>query len=124
NFDGVTAPILPAGWTAAVLAGSPTPWRTDAAAPDAGPNAAYAPDPNTITDNALLSPPFVVAAADAQLSFRNSYNFEAGSLTGYDGAVLEIKIGAGAFTDILAAGGSFVSGGYDKPLSLIYGNPL
>ncbi len=33
---------------------------------------------------------------------------------GYDGGVLEIKIGTNAFTDIIAAGGSFVSNGYNR----------
>jgi hypothetical protein len=38
--------------------------------------------------------------------------------------VLEISINGGAFTDILAAGGSFVSGGYTGVLSVDFGNPL
>jgi hypothetical protein len=58
------------------------------------------------------------------LSFRNSYNLEVGSTTAYDGGVLEIKIGAGAWTDILSAGGSFVSGGYNFTISSSYSNPL
>jgi hypothetical protein len=54
------------------------------------------------------------------LTFRNNYNLE----TTYDGGVLEIKIGGGAWTDILTAGGSFVSGGYDYILSSAFSNPL
>jgi hypothetical protein len=77
-----------------------------------------------VSDNVLVSPAFVVASAEAQLTFRNQYVLESGTSTGYDGAVLEIKIGAGAYTDILAAGGSFESGGYDKPISSSYSNPL
>ena len=43
----------------------------------------------------------------------------------YDGGVLEIKIGTGAFTDILSAGGSFVSGGYNnKTIDSTDDNPL
>jgi hypothetical protein len=38
--------------------------------------------------------------------------------------VLEIKIGAGAFTDILAAGGSFAANGYTRTISSGFGNPL
>jgi len=34
--------------------------------------------------------------------------------------VLEIKIGAGSFTDILTAGGSFESGGYNGTISSDY----
>jgi hypothetical protein len=60
-----------------------------------------------------------------QLTFRQSYNTETGSgNTGYDGGVLEIKIGGGAFTDILSAGGSFASGGYNKIISSSFGNSL
>ncbi len=35
----------------------------------------------------------------------------------YDGMVLEISIAGGAFQDILAAGGSFVSGGYNSTIA-------
>ncbi len=66
------------------------------------------------------SPAFTLPAGAAQLAFRNNYSLE----TGYDGGVLEIAIGGGAWTDILAAGGSFASGGYNYTLSSSYGNPL
>src|SRR4029434_1844913 len=57
---------------------------------------------------------------NAQLTVRNSYTLE----QLFDGGVLEISIGGGAFTDILAAGGSFVTGGYDATVSLCCNNPL
>ena len=38
--------------------------------------------------------------------------------------VLEISIGGGAFQDILAAGGTFASGGYNSTLSTGFQNPL
>jgi hypothetical protein len=38
--------------------------------------------------------------------------------------VLEIQIGNGSFTDILAAGGSFASGGYTRTISSQFGNSL
>src|SRR6267154_1911193 len=41
---------------------------------------------------------------------------------GLDGGVLEIKIGGGSYTDIVAAGGSFVSGGYNATLISTNGN--
>ena len=46
---------------------------------------------------------------DVRLSFRNFYNTEGG----FDGGVLEISIAAGPFVDIITAGGTFVSGGYN-----------
>ena len=48
----------------------------------------------------------------ALLSFTHDYDLEPGPTNAYDGGVLEIKIGTNAFTDILAAGGTFLSGGY------------
>jgi hypothetical protein len=119
-FDGVAAPALPAGWAGTVLSGTVTAWRTVTTTVDTAPNAAFASDVNTITDNVLVSPPFAVTTAAAQLSFRNNYSLE----NGFDGAVLEIKIGGGVFTDVVSAGGSFLSGGYDRALSTSFHNPL
>jgi hypothetical protein len=52
------------------------------------------------------------------LSFRHSYITE----FNFDGGVLEVKIGAGGFQDVFAAGGSFVEGGYNRTLVLGFGN--
>ncbi len=49
-----------------------------------------------------------------RLTFRNSYNTE----PTFDGAVLEISINGGAFADILAAGGSFIEGGYNGSITV------
>ena len=38
--------------------------------------------------------------------------------------MLEISIGGGAFTDIITAGGSFVTGGYTGTISTGFSNPL
>jgi hypothetical protein len=54
------------------------------------------------------------------VSFRHNYNFEIDPVVlsnAFDGGVLEIKIGTGPFTDILAAGGSFVTNGYNRSIS-------
>src|SRR5207249_4078195 len=74
-----------------------------------------------------LDSPVIAIVGPAQLSFRNYYNLENSSLTqglGYDGGVLEIKIGAGAFTDIILAGGIFVNGGYNMTISTAFSNPI
>ena len=61
--------------------------------------------------------------APAVLTFKNRWTFE-GTTICYDGGVLEIKIGSGSFTDIVAAGGSFVSGGYNGSIaSTLRGSP-
>ena len=118
NFDGVTAPALPAGWTTSTSGGSL--WTTSTAQRDTLPNSAFVADPSTITDNLLVSPFVYVSAANAQLTFRHYYNTE----SGYDGCVLEISINGGGFSDILTAGGSFLSGTYNGTISSSYGNPL
>ena len=61
------------------------------------------------------------------LTFKNNFNLEyntSNTNDGYDGGVLEIKIGNGAFTDIITAGGSFVTGGYDAVIDTAWQNPL
>ena len=124
NFDGVTAPALPAGWTTSA-SGSQTAWVTTTSASYTAPNAIFSPDPSTVGVNEVDSPAITLPVGQAQLTFRNNYNLETGTgTTGYDGGVLEIKIGSGSWTDILTAGGSFVSGGYDSALSSSFSNPL
>jgi Carboxypeptidase regulatory-like domain/S-layer homology domain len=118
DFDSVTAPDLPAGWT---TAGTGTVlWVTTTTTPDTPPNAAFADDTEVSIDKRLDSPPFAIASASAQLSFRNSYDTE----EGWDGGVLEISIDGGPFTDILAAGGSFVEGGYNAFINPFAASPL
>ncbi len=108
NFDGVTAPALPAGWTSTAT-GAQAAWVTQAATPDTAPNSAFVPCPSALGRSELVSPIIAITSATARVSFRNNYDLE----TNFDGGVLEIKIGAGAFADIVTAGGSFVSSGYN-----------
>ena len=123
NFDGVTAPALPSGWTTSAT-GAETTWVTRTTTNDTAPNAVYVPDPAKVGDSYLVSPAIPLGPGQSRLSFRNNYNLESDASSYYDGGVLEIKIGAGSFTDILAAGGSFVSGGYNGIISLLYSNSL
>ena len=110
NFDGVTAPALPAGWTTSQT-GSESLWVTSTTAADSGPNAASTGFPSTTGANDLISPSIAITSANSQLTFRHSYISE----IPWDGGVLEISIptlNGGAFTEILDAGGSFNSGAY------------
>lgn len=108
NFDSVTPPALPPGWTVS-WSGDGAPWRTTSSRSDTPPNAVFAPDPYYTSDNALISPSVPIATTSAQLTFRHSYDTESCC----DYGLLEISIAGGAFTEIIAAGGSFVTGGYD-----------
>jgi uncharacterized repeat protein (TIGR01451 family) len=113
NFDGSSA--LPAGWTT-----TGTPWVVTSSARDSAPNSAFAAGQTTAQLNTLVSPVIALPSGPAsQLSFRNNYNLEFSGNTAYDAGVLEIQIGAGSFQDILSAGGSFVTGGYNKTVSKV-----
>jgi photosystem II stability/assembly factor-like uncharacterized protein len=119
NFDGVTAPALPAGWTTANTGAAPV-WVTSTTN-DTPPNSAFGGGVATSASNSLTSPTIAIPAAPAmganpsvRLTFRNSYNTE----PGFDGGVLEISINGGPFTDILAAGGTFVEGGYNAAIGV------
>jgi hypothetical protein len=90
---------------------------------DTLPNATFVDDPATISDKQLLSPniPFIADAGSPKLTFRNNFNLQ----DGFDGGVLEISFDGGlTFQDIIAAGGTFVHGGYNGTISACCGNPL
>jgi hypothetical protein len=127
NFDGVTAPALPAGWVNTLTAGTGVSWVTTATAPNSAPNAVFANDPTTLGAATLESPTFAINSSSATVTFKNSYNteFEPTDPTlGYDGAILEIKIGAGSYQEIISAGGSFISGAYNRRISSDFSSPI
>jgi hypothetical protein len=110
NFDGVTAPALPAGWTTAVTGGGVAP-TTSTTNPSSAPNDALIPEQTITGTNELVTPAILVNSASAQLTFKNLFNLE----NTFDGMVLEISnpaVNGGAYQDIITAGGSFASGGY------------
>ena len=119
NFDGVTAPALPAGWTT-TASGVESPWVTTTAMSSSAPNSAFAPDPNNIGDTEIVSPAMSISAGGGSFSFQNNYNTE----STFDGMVLEISVNGGAYQDILAAGGSFVTGGYNATISVNFMSPI
>ncbi len=117
NFDGVTAPALPAGWTVVNdVNGGLNPFVTSAASPDSAPNSAFAPNSNAASgvngSTSLTSPLFAITSASGTVTFRHRYNTEAT----WDGGVLEISIDGAAFQDIVTAGGSFTQNGYNGTL--------
>ena len=120
NFDGVTAPALPAGWTAVTMLGGPN-FVSATTTPDSAPNAMYALNPTTVGGGTDLSPPPVsVTAANAALTFRHSYNTEAG----WDGGLIEISIAGGEWLDFKAAGGIFTQNGYNGINGAGRNNPI
>ncbi len=119
NFDSVTAPALPAGWTTTAT-GNGVPWVTTNNLPDTAPNAIFTNDPTSAGSSEIVTPNISVQSANSQANFRLNYDTEAG----FDGMVLEISIGGGAFQDILAAGGLFLSGGYNRAVAPGGSNPI
>ncbi len=122
NFDAEVVPNLPGTWSSTVT-GIGNPWTTVNTSSSSAPNSAFGFDGTVVADQVLISPPFNVASAAAQLTFRNRWSFESAA-TCFDASVLEIDIAGGGFTDIVTAGGSFVSGGYTGTVSAGFSSPL
>lgn len=126
NFDGVTAPALPSGWTTSQTGGG-VAFTTKTGTSDTAPNGVFTPNtglalptPESPKNGAILeSPGYTINTEAGVVSFRNNFNTEGG----WDGGVLEISIGGGAFQDIIAAGGRFITGGYTGTLG-VNNNPL
>lgn len=120
TFDDVAAPALPSGWST-TADGVGTAWTTQSDVFDSAPNAAHVPEAEAPGEASLYSP-VVTAAAGSELAFRHRWALETSP---YDGGVLEISIAGAPFDDILAAGGSFVSGGYTNTMfGCCGGNPI
>jgi len=119
NFDTVSVPALPPSWVNA--ASGSTGWRTVASASShTPPNSVFAPNPIDVSDATLTSPVIPITTTVAQLAFAHSYDME----EGFDGGVLEVSYNNGPFNDIIDAGGSFASGGYDDFIDPDFENPL
>jgi Kelch motif protein/dockerin type I repeat protein len=74
NFDGVTAPALPAGWVTSSYSGNGL-WTTSSIDSDTAPNNASV-DYSSIRDHKFLETAAIPITSDyAKLSFRHSYNF-------------------------------------------------
>jgi subtilisin family serine protease len=134
HFDNVTPPALPPDWTATNAQGSPPLWVTsNSGVPmppaDTLPNAGFIDDPAIVSDKLLDSLQLnSFAPFSPLLVFRHNFNLEASDDDpglGFDGGVLEISVDDGnTFQDILAAGGSFVMGGYNRTISTSRGSPI
>jgi uncharacterized delta-60 repeat protein len=125
NFDGVTAPALPAGWTRPAT-GNGVQWVTSTTFPTSAPNDAFAFPAPAVGTSDLITPLMVAPAAGGILSFQNLFILHANDAPGpgWDGMVLEISINSGAFGDIITAGGSFITGGYTHTIVSGFGSPI
>ncbi|HQZ81998.1 MAG TPA: FG-GAP-like repeat-containing protein [Pyrinomonadaceae bacterium] len=120
NFDAVSAPNLPSSWVQNQTSGTGITWTTVTSPANSSPNSAFANDPGAVNATAIESPAFNISSANSVLTFKNYYDTE----DTFDGAVLEIKIGSGAWTDFVVAGGAFTSGGYNAVISTGFQSPI
>jgi hypothetical protein len=126
DFDFVTPPVLPSGWTSSVSGGQIS-WVTTNDTEDTSPNSAFAPATTNAGIADLITPAVAITSSTSQLLFSHYYGLEINPDDpgeAFDGGALEIQIGTNAFTDILSAGGSFVSNGYNATIASSSGNPL
>ncbi len=125
DFDNVAVPNFPKGWTTSAT-GVGVNWVLTEFSFQSPPNALYSASAINIGLNELVSPSFAITSPNAELTFQNKYDLETTFLRNrlYDGSVLEIKIGNGNWQDILQAGGTFLSGGYDGTIDSCCQNPL
>ena len=134
NFDGLTPPVLPGGWLATNALGPPPLWVTSNSGlpippADSPPNALFIDDPAVVSDK-RLDGWFVSFFEDCcvLLTFRHNFNLAASDLdpnVGFDGGVLELSTDNGnTFQDIIAAGGGFISGGYNRTIATDRGSPI
>jgi hypothetical protein len=72
-----------------------------------------------LKDDRLVSPAQRLSST-SRLSFWHRFNFE----DGFDGGVLEVSVNGGPWQDILEAGGSFISGGYNGTIDTDFESPI
>jgi hypothetical protein len=109
-----------AGWSHGPLTGTAN-WGWSTTQKNDGTHSWFAADVTTISDKALVSPVFRVAA-NTTLSFYHTYRFEGTTSTCYDGGLLEYSADGGAWTVVPAA--DFVSLGYTGTINTGFSNPL
>jgi hypothetical protein len=126
NFNAVAAPTLPLRWETTAIENK-RPWVTSAINPASAPNAAFAPaasDRNI--ESELITPDMMVLEQGGILTFQSLFNLDADQNfgAGLDGMVLEISMSGGPYEDLIAVGGSFVTGGYTHTVSADFGSPI
>ena len=123
NFDTFPLGSLAEGWSGSSTGADAVPWTTGTLHVVSAPHAAEVALPASVSDNTLIMPQLPADLHPGLVRFSHRYAFE----NGFDGGVLEISIGGGAFADIIDSGGTFESGGYNQALTVSCGaspNPL
>jgi uncharacterized repeat protein (TIGR01451 family) len=116
DFETNSSP--PAGWGNSKT-GQGSLWSVVDSRVNPGLQSLFADDYQHAGQSILTTPPLPVGEIPGRLRFNHFYNTQAG----IDGCVLEILVGSNAWTDIVAAGGTFLSGAYNATLGASQ-NPL
>lgn len=103
---------LPTGWSSSDQAGG-TGWSIVTSASESGSRSAFAVNESRAGGSSLRSEVVSFGDSPGSLGFFHRYSTEAG----YDGGVLEIKIGSSDWQDIVDAGGTFLQGGYTTAMN-------
>ena len=127
-------PGLPPDWLATNAQGPLPLWVTsNSGVPippaDTAPNALFVDDPSVISDKRVDGQLIgFFESCCVRLTFRHNFNLEASDIdpnVGFDGGVLELSTdGGNTFQDITAAGGSFVTCGYNRTIATDRGSPI
>jgi len=120
NFDSVSPPALPAGWTMTQDVGTAINWVTTNTQSASSPYSAFANNPNTVNLSSLVSPDYAIDSPNAKLEFDILYATE----NGFDGVVLEYSTNGGTTWQDILVGGTFVNNGYNGNISNCCSNPL
>jgi hypothetical protein len=91
DFDGVTPPNLPPGWTSSASS-SLLPWITSNAESQSAPNSAFGPEGSGGGVSELISPPIAITSPSAQVIFQHHVNSKMES-----DATLTISVDGGSF---------------------------
>ncbi len=73
----------------------------------------FGPNPSSPADTYLTSPTLQVGTAPVVVTFKHRYDFERSSTEFFDGAVIEVSVAGGAFTDV----GAMATPGYPGTLT-------
>ena len=113
----------PGGWTVdtAVTPGTGTDWSIVVDAGTSSPTHAwFTSDEPDDKDDRLVTGPIALGGGSPVLSFWHHFSTE----SNYDGGVLEVSTNGSTWSDVEAAGGIFLAGGYNGAISLYAGSPL
>ncbi len=95
NFDGVSAPNLPAGWTTINVTGTANPWETSTTYSSTGPNSAYCTDISSTSLNELVSPSMYIPPGTklVDVQFNVTHNIELDNeRKAWDGALMKMRV--------------------------------